>query len=214
MARVFAVLAGKYLGQPLVIVNRVGAGGTIATTEVKAAKHDGYTIMLNAVGVFTCQPKMRKVSYGLDDFETVIGLSYEPIVLTTNANPNYKSLDYLKNSKEIIKYDSSGTGDLPHLSQAAFFRKAGIETTHTPYDAGEHLQLYSDMLGQKVGVVAVHPGELIPYVKSGELLLLNIFSSERFDLIPDVPTFKEQGCGLDFSVWKFILVPKALILKL
>ncbi len=116
---------------------------------------------------------MRKVSYGLDDFETVIGLSYEPIVLTTNANPNYKSLDYLKNSKEIIKYDSSGTGDLPHLSQAAFFRKAGIEATHIPYDAGGAPAIIA-MLGQHVDVVTAHPGELIPYIKSGELLLLNI----------------------------------------
>jgi len=66
------------------------------------------------------------------------------------------------------------------------------------------------LLGQHVNVVAAHPGELIPYIKSGELLLLNIFSSERFDLIPDVPTFKEQGYDLDFSVWEFILVPKGV----
>jgi len=79
---------------------------------------------------------MGKVSYSLDDFETVIGLSYEPIVLATNANSDYKSLDDLKNAKEIIKYGSSGTGGLPHLSQAAFFRKAGIEATHILMTAG------------------------------------------------------------------------------
>ena len=82
---------------------------------------------------------MGKVSYSLDDFETVIGLSYESIVLATKANSDYKSSANLKNAKEIIKYGSSGTRGLPHLSQATFFRKAGIEATRYLITGGEHL---------------------------------------------------------------------------
>ncbi|MBA7587544.1 hypothetical protein ES708_29574 [subsurface metagenome] len=208
LLRIFASIAEDYFGQPLVVVNRTGAGGTIATTEVKGAKPDGYTIMLNAVGVFTTQPKMRDVSYSLDDFETVIGLSYEPIVLTVHSNSNYKSLDDLKNAKKNIKYGSSGTGSLPHLSQAAFFGKAGIESTHIPYKGGA--PAITALLGRHIDIIAAHPGELLPYVRSGDLLMLNIFSPERYYLIPDVPTFKEQGYDLDFSVWKFILTPKGV----
>jgi len=206
--RAFASIAKDYFGQPLVVVNRAGAGGTIATTEVKGAKPDGYTIMLDAVGVFTTQPKTREVSYSLDDFQTVIGLSYEPIVLAVHSNSGYKSLDDLKSAKKNIKYGSSGTGSLPHLAQAAFFKKAGIEATNIPYKGGA--PAITALLGRHVDTVAAHPGELLPYVRSGDLLMLGVFSPERYNLIPDVPTFKEQGYDLDFSVWKFILTPKGV----
>ncbi len=204
MARALSSIAEKHLGQPLIVVNRDGAGGTIATTEVKGADPDGYTIMLNAVGVFTAQPFMREVDYTLEDFEAIIGLSYEPIAVVVPADSDIYTADDLK-AKGSVKYASSGTGGLPHLSQAGLYGALGIEADHIPEKGGAGA--ITALLGGHVDIIAAHPGELIPHVENGTFRFIGIFSPERFDLIPDVPTFKEMGYDLDFSVWKFILVP-------
>jgi len=208
IGRALSAVAEKYLGQPLVVVNRAGAAGTIAVTEVKGAKPDGYTVLLAAIGLFTTQPKMRHVEYALDDFEPVIGVSYEPIILVTNPESGYKSLDDLKNSGKTIKYSSSGTGGLNHLAQAALYKKMGIKADHVPCkgDAPAIMAL----LGNHVDSTVAHPANLLPYLKSGKLLFLGVFSPERCNLMKDVPTLKEQGYDLDFSVSKFILVPKGV----
>lgn len=210
MSRAMSSLAEKYFEQPLVVVNRDGAGGTIATTEVKGAEPDGYTVMLSAVGVFTSQPKMREVMYSLDDFEPIIGLSYEPIVLAVNADSDIKNFEdvvnYAKNN--TIKYGHSGTGSLLHLAQAALFDKAGIKSEGIPFDGAA--PSITALLGKQIDIIATHPGILAPHVESGKIKILGIFSPERFETIEDVPTFKEMGYDIDFSVWKFLLVPKGI----
>ena len=204
MARALSSIAEKHLGQPLIVVNRDGAGGTIATTEVKGAPANGYTIMLNAVGVFTAQPFMREVDYSLDDFEAIIGLSYEPIAVVVPADSDIYTADDLK-AKGKVKYASSGTGGLPHLAQAGLYGASELEADHIPEKGGAGA--ITALLGGHVDVIAAHPGELIPHVENGTFRFVGIFSPERFHLIPDVPTFKEMGYDLDFSVWKFILIP-------
>ncbi|WHH61660.1 tripartite tricarboxylate transporter substrate binding protein [Petroclostridium sp. X23] len=208
MARAFSSIAEKHLGQPLVIVNRDGAGGTIATTETKSASADGYTIIMEAVGVFSTQPKMRKVSYTLDDFDPIIGLSYEPIVLAVNNGSEFKSFEDLKNAKRSIKFGGNAVGSLLHIGGMDLFAKAGIKAEHVPFQG--NAPGITALLGKHVDVVAAHPGELINHEKNGDLKIIGILSPERFHLIPDVPTFKEQGYDVDYSVWKFILTPKGV----
>lgn len=212
MSRALSEVAKDHLGQPLVVVNRDGAGGTIATTEFTEAKPDGYTVLMDAVGVFTTQPFMRDVKYSIDDFKGVIGLSYEPIFLAVNSDNPWESIEDLvenfKKSGKAVKYGHSGNGGLPHLSQAALYSQAGIKSESVPFDSNS--TALTNLLGKHVDVAVGHPTEMLPHLQEGKIRLLGVFLSERDERseFNDIPTFKEQGYDIDMSVWKFILVPK------
>ena len=212
MLRAMSELSPKYFGQPMVIINRDGAGGTIGTAEFVKTDPDGYNILMLAIGVFTTQPFMRDVQYKLDDFEGIIGLFYEPIILAVHKDSPYNSIEDLvadaKKTGKTFKYGSSGTGSLPHLSQAAFFSMAGIKADVVAFDGGG--PTITAILGKHVDAGAAHPTEILPFVQDGQLKMLGIFSSERDPrpALKDVPTFKEKGFDINMAVWKFLLVPK------
>ncbi|HZK53810.1 MAG TPA: tripartite tricarboxylate transporter substrate binding protein [Desulfosporosinus sp.] len=205
-ARTLAGIAEKYLGQPMIIVNRAGANGAVATAEAKSWNADGYQILFNAVGPMTSVPYLQDVPYTIDDFKGVIGLSYEPILLAVNSNSPYKTFDDMKKAGVAIKYGSSGTGSLTQIAEAALFDKAGIKASSVPFaGAGPAV---TALLGGHIDCTTGHPGEFEQHIKSGALRYIGVFSPERYDLTANVPTFKEQGQDLDFSVWKYVLVPK------
>jgi tripartite-type tricarboxylate transporter receptor subunit TctC len=213
MVRAIAELSPKYFGQPMIVVNRDGAGGTIATAEFVTADPDGYNICLEAIGVFTTQPFMRDVQYKLDDFEAIIGLSYEPIIVAVHKDSPYNTLADLiadaKKTGKTFKYGASGTGSLPHLSQAAFFGMAGVKADLVSFNGGAPTM--TALLGGHIDVAAAHPTEILPFALDGQVKMLGIFSSERDPRndLKNLPTFKEQGFDVNMAVWKFLIVPKA-----
>lgn len=206
--RAIADLGPKYFGVPVTVVNRDGAGGTIATTEFMTKKADGYTICLEAVGVFTTQPFMRDVKYSINDFRPVIGTTNEPIVMVASKQSGIKSADDMKALGRPINYGFSGAGSLPELSQRKLFEASGIESNAVPFDGGA--PTITALLGGHIDVGAAHPGEVSQYIESGDLVPIGIFSPERDprEKYKDIPTFKEQGYDIDMSVWKFLIVPK------
>lgn len=208
MVRVLAELTPKYLDTPANVVNRDGAGGTIATTEFVNAKADGHNIALEAVGVFTTQPFMREVKYSIEDFKPIIGLTTEPIVMVASKQSGFTSVEDMKASKESISYGFSGSGSLMQLSQEKFFKDAGIDSEAIPFDGGG--PTITALLGGHIDIGAAHPGEIMQYVENGDLVPIGIFNSERDtrDKLKDIPTFAEQGFPIDMSVWKFLIVPK------
>lgn len=205
LARVLASVGKKYLGVDVEVVNRDGAGGTIATAEVKAAKPDGYTIQLNAVGVMTTQPAMREVPYTIDDFDYVIGLSYEPIVMLTHTNSKYKTFDDFKNVKGTVMMAANAPGSLPYIAAVDVMYQAGIDAEAVPMTGGG--PSLTALLGNHVDLAMVHPNEAVQHVNNGDLQYLGICSLERNSMFPDIPTFKEMGIPVDYSVWKWIQVP-------
>lgn len=210
LARALAPYLEEYLGESITVVNKPGANGTIATSEFKNTRADGHTVLFNAVGNFTIQPFLRELNYDLDDFKGVIGLTTEPIIIGANADSGYESLedlvaDYQSTGAEL-NYGASAVGALPHLSQAAFFMEAGIGAAVVPHDGGG--PAVTALLGGHVDTAAAHPGEIMPQVDAGEITALGVFSGERIDSAPDVPTVQEQGYDVGvFEVWKFVLVP-------
>lgn len=209
LARSLANIIGNSLGQPIVVVNREGANGAIATKEVAAVKGDGHKIIIDASGVLNLAPNLNDVGYKIDDFKGIAGLTYEPVILAVNANSPYKTLgDILKEkgNGKTIKYGHSGANSFPHLSQAVFYKKAGIDAKDVPFKGGA--PAITALLGGHVDTIAGHPFDLVPQAQAGKIRLLGIFSPERFKDIPDLPTMKEQGYDIDMSVWKQILVQK------
>lgn len=204
-ARALAEAMNDVVDQSVVVTNREGAGGTIATTEVATQQPDAHTILFNAVGVFTTQPHLTEVQYSIDDFKAISGLTYEPIVLVVNSDSKWETLDDLiEDTGSRITYAHSGAGGLPDLAQADFFNQAGINAEGVAYD-GQNSAITA-LLGGHVDTVAGHPGSIMQHVESGDLRILGIFSPERFEQLPDVPTFEEKGFPIDMSVWKFLLV--------
>ncbi|WP_099157014.1 Bug family tripartite tricarboxylate transporter substrate binding protein [Virgibacillus ndiopensis] len=207
--RALAEIVGPEIGESVNITNREGAGGTIGIMEGANAASTGYEITFIASGAMVAQPHMREVQYENDDFKGIVGLTYEPVVLAVNADSDWDTLDDLiaeKNSNRIIKFAHSGAGGFPHVTQEAFFSEAGINAESVPFEGGG--PAVTALLGGHVDTVAAHPAELIPHVESGDIRLLGVFSPERFELLEDVPTFKEKGFDLNMSVWKALVVPK------
>lgn len=205
-ARALAEAMSTIIDQNVVVVNREGAGGTIATSDVAQQQPDAHTLLFNAVGVFTTQPVLNEVSYSIDDFRAVTGLTYEPIVLLVNADSPWESIDDLAAETDRVTYGHSGAGGLPDLAQASFYEQAGVDAESVAYE-GQNPAVTA-LLGNHVDTVAAHPGDTMQHVESGDLRVLGIFSPERFDDIPDVPTFEENGYPIDMSVWKYLLVSK------
>src|SRR5690625_3723891 len=206
-ARALAEARNEVVDQNVVVTNREGAGGTIATTEIETNQPDAHTILFNGVGVFTTQPHLTEVQYSIDDFKAISGLTYEPIVLVVNSDSKWETLDDLiEDTESRITYAHSGAGGLPDLAQAAFFNQTGITAESVAYE-GQNPAITA-LLGGHVDTVAGHPGSIMQHVEAGDLRILGIFSPDRFDQLPEVPTFEEKGFPIDMSVWKFLLVSK------
>ena len=206
MARAMSTVAEQYLGEPLIIENKEGAGGTVATTEFMADKPDGYNLMLAHAAIFTSQPKMQNVAYSADDFEGVIGLSVQPVVLVVGKDSPYQTFEDLADSGDEITFAGNSVGSIPHIGTMDLFSQAGVKATHIPFNGAA--AGITAMLGGQVDAAACHPDEVVSYVDSGDVRILGVMTPERFASIPDVPTFQEMGYDVDYSVWKSILVPK------
>lgn len=209
MSRALASAAERELGQPITIVNNGGANGTVATTDVANAKPDGYTMAIDTNALVAWQPHLKELQYTVDDFEGIDALGTEPIIMATNANSPWKTLDDLieeKTSDRTIAFGHAGEGGFPHLAQVEFFKEAGIDASSVPFDGGA--PAVTALLGNNVDVVVAGPAELLPQVEAGKLRLLGVFSPERPDFISDVPTFKEKGYDIEYSVSRYLLVPK------
>ena len=206
--RTMSTGAKKYLGQPLNVVNKGGAGGTIATTEFLSEKGDGYSIIFEAIGVFSTQPKMNKVSYTTDDFKPIIATSVDPIMLVTTKDSGVKTFEeFLEVAKtDEINFGYTGTGSLHHIANYALFNEIEADVNGVTYPGGG--ELIAAMMGDHVQYGSLHPVNIMSHKDSGAFIPLVVFSSERIEQYPDVPSIKEFGFDFEFEVWKFIAAPK------
>jgi tripartite-type tricarboxylate transporter receptor subunit TctC len=212
ISRSVAQVSKKYISKPMVVVNRDGANGVVATTESVRTAPDGYTILQGSSGLFTTIPLSQTVGYKQEDFEFLVGATNEPTVLTVNASSPFRTIDeWVKSAKEkgtIIRYSNSGLGSIPQLSAAYFFRLAGVKSQPIPFKGGG--PAVTSILGGHVDMAAVLPGEILPHVKAGKLRPLIIAANKRFPDYPDMPTMKERGFDIDIGVKKFIFAPRGL----
>jgi tripartite-type tricarboxylate transporter receptor subunit TctC len=211
MARTLAPLLEQRLGGVVNVINRPGATATLATGQVARAQADGYTIIIDPVGVFTLQPLLREVPYKLDDFRGVSGLSIQEIVVAINAKSPYKSykdlVDAARKEGRAIVYGSSGTVGFPHISQAALLKASGLKGRHIAFEGSA--QAMTALLGGHIEMIAVHPPEVLPQIKAGSARALGVLSAKRLASLPDIPTFAEQGVDVgEFAVWNSVLMPK------
>lgn len=212
VARTLVASAQEFFPVPLVVVNKPGAGGTLAADFVAKQKPDGYTVLVAGGSESTSVPNHRDVSYGLDDFEPILRLIRARIILVTKKGSGIESIEDLVAKAEEkpggLVYASTGAGSLYHSSMLLFTKEAGIEMRHTPYKGGAPAM--AALLGGHVDVTLAAPEEAQAQAAAGEINLLALTSDERTDLFPEVPTLKELGYDVYLENQKGLVAPAGI----
>jgi tripartite-type tricarboxylate transporter receptor subunit TctC len=196
--RALAEIASKHLGQPIVVENRPGAGGTLGpSTMAQTAKPDGYTIAQFPLGLLR-MPHMQKTNWDpLTDFTYIIGISGYTFGFTVKADSPYKTFkDYIEAARKqpgAINYGSTGTGSSPHLLMEELAGNAKVQLTHVPFKGNADLQ--AALLGGHVMAQSDASG-WDKYVDGGQMRLLVTFGEQRTQRWPEVPTAQELGYGV------------------
>jgi tripartite-type tricarboxylate transporter receptor subunit TctC len=209
VSRIFAPSLEKILGQPVVVVNKPGAGGVVGAKEVAMAKPDGYTISLMSISMILTQYTVPTPT-DLKDYIPVVQLLSNPALLTVNSKSPWNSLkefiDFAKANPGKIKFGASGTGTSDHIFASAFQKGAGIKLFHVPYTGDA--PAVTALAGRHVDANFAPMVSVKPLVDAGELKVLGVAADKRRDLYPNVPTWKEQRVNISISSFDGIYVPK------
>lgn len=210
IARTLSEPVSEALGQPVVVENRAGAGGTIATGEVAKADPDGYTVVMCEIGTMAINPHVYdSLTYDpVEDFDPVIQITSVPLVLGVGPKLGVSTFDEFmetaKNADPEIDYASSGVGSAQHLAFEYFKSQAGIEALHIPYNGAAPAR--TALISGEVG--AFIDGTLVPSIEDGEVTPLAVTGPERVPALPDVPTMKEKGVDVEYTAWHGLCVPQ------
>jgi len=197
MARIAADKMSRTLGQQIVVENRGGAGGTIATRDAARAAPDGYTLVIGGTGTLAVDPTLYKdPSYDpRKDFAPIGLIAKSALVILVNpALPVYSVADLIALAKKEpgqLNYASAGVGSGMHLGTVYFASEAGIDMTHIPYKGTGPALI--DLVGGHVSIYFSSMPSAIGLVKDGKVRALAVTDSKRSPLFPDLPTVAESG---------------------
>jgi tripartite-type tricarboxylate transporter receptor subunit TctC len=214
-ARVIANQLAINLGQPVIVENRVGGGGTIGTNLVAKAQPDGYNLLFIASGPMVLAPGLfGKVPYDpVGDFSPVALVASYPNTLLINRKSSFKSvkdiIDAAREKPGSLTFASGGIGTILHLSGELFKKTAGIQLVHVPYRGG--LAAIPDLIARRVDMLFANIGLALPYVNSDELAVAAITSTAPSPLLPNTPTLADAGAlpGYETNDWFGVLAPAA-----
>jgi tripartite-type tricarboxylate transporter receptor subunit TctC len=213
VGRPLASIMEKSLKQPIVLINRPGAGGAVGMASVAKGPADGYTVLmgLSSISIFPVSDRVqgRQPAYELRDFAPIALVTADPTVLVVRADGPYKTVkdfvDAAKANPGKINYSSSGVYGTLHVAMEIFADAAGIKLFHIPYQGGA--PAVTALLGGQVEALASGPAAAIGQIKGGKMRALASWSTERLKLLPEIPTFKELGYDAEFYIWTGIFVP-------
>jgi tripartite-type tricarboxylate transporter receptor subunit TctC len=210
IARLVGGKLSESLGQPVVVENRGGGGGTIAADAVAKAPPDGYTLLQNSITTHGVGPHLySKLPYDpVKDFSAVSGLALLPLIMAVHAALPYRSIDDVvaASKKGDVNFASSGNGGAPHMSAELFNSVTGARMIHVPYKGSG--PAVADLVGGRVQVMFDAAPSLIAHIRAGKLRVLAAASAQRNRLLPEVPTFAELGRPkIAVSLWYGLLAP-------
>jgi tripartite-type tricarboxylate transporter receptor subunit TctC len=212
MARNVADKMSAALGQPVVVENRGGAGGTIGTRSVAKAAPDGYTILLSYTATMAIAPSMN-VNAGYDprkDFVPIGMIGFAPNVLVVHPSLPARSvaelIAYAKAAPAPVQYGSPGVGTVNHLAGEYLASETGVKLQHVPYKGNGPAM--GDLLGGHIPMMFVPIPVALGNVKAGTLRGLAITTAKRSGLLPDLPTLAESGVpGFDVALRYGLMAP-------
>lgn len=210
LARVIADKTAHYLGQPIVIDNKAGAGGGVGAAAAAHSPPNGLNLFFGTAGTHGINPSLYgKLPYNpVKDFDPVAAVSSSANVLVVSPALGAKSLADLvamaKAAPGKLMMGSGGNGTTPHLSGVLLARMSGIETVHVPYKSGALLDIISGRLSYNFESVP----SALPFIQSGKVLALAVTDTQRVELLRDVPTIAESGYpGYQVMAWTGIFAP-------
>jgi tripartite-type tricarboxylate transporter receptor subunit TctC len=214
-ARAVQPRVSEFLGQPILIENRAGAGGMIGADLVAKAPADGYTVLVGNIAALA----MNVGVYSKMPYDPVRDLA--PIMRTVAVNyalvvhPSLPArtlaelITYARANPGKLSYGSAGAGSAPHLATELFKQAAKLDMVHVPFKGGG--PMVTDLLGGQVQLVIADQANLMPHVRTGRLRALAVGTLERSPAFPEIPTFAESGFpGFEARAWQGLAGPAGL----
>jgi tripartite-type tricarboxylate transporter receptor subunit TctC len=205
-ARVVAERLQQSLGQPFVIDNRPGAGGSIGTDMVVKSPADGYTLLAASSGPISIMPNLQKIPYEpLKDLAPVSLIALAPFALVVNPNfPASTAREFValvRASPDKYTFSSSGTGATAHLVSELFNSMAGLKARHVPYKGSA--PALTDLMSGQIDYALETVASLSGHIKAGRLKALGVTSARRTAALPDLPPLAEAADipGYDIGAW-------------
>jgi tripartite-type tricarboxylate transporter receptor subunit TctC len=208
VARLVAPKLSEAIGQSVVVENKPGAGGNVATQHVKRAAPDGYTLLVTSVAYAVNPALYPNAGYDpFTDFIPVILAPSTPNIITVNPAVPVKNLQELiaLARKQQLSYASSGIGTTTHLSMERIKMAAKVDITHVPYQPA---QAVGAAVAGHTQISSTSMPPAVSHVKSGKVRAIAVTSAQRSPALPDVPTVNEQGLsGFDDLTWTAFFAP-------
>jgi len=214
VGRPLAAVLEPIIKQPVVMETKAGAAGQVGAQYAATAKPDGYTLLVHIVSIsgFAEVDKLfgRTPKFTRADFIPIARLTAGPMVLVVNDQQPYKTVkdlvDDAKKRPDGIIFSSSGLYGALHLPTALFMKAAGIQMRHLPTNGGG--PALTAILGNNAQVLVSSVAAASGQIKAGKLRALAGFGAQRLASLPDVPTLKESGYDVEFSLWVGLFAPK------
>lgn len=199
------------LGQPIVIENRAGAGGTLGAGQVAKADPDGYSILAHSSALAIAPAIFPNLSFdATKDLSSVLMIGSSANVMIVPKERPWKTIqDFIADARAkpgSISFGSVGIGSAVHISAEKFRLAAGIEATHVPYRGGS--EVIADILGGRIDLYFCPLATALPLIREGQVRALVVSTPKRVAELPDVPTPVEIGLkGADSAIWFGVFVP-------
>jgi tripartite-type tricarboxylate transporter receptor subunit TctC len=213
LARAMAAELQEALGQPFVIENRGGAGGTLGSEVVARAAPDGHTLMMGHIGTLAVNPALyRNLSFDtVTSFQPITLVAVVPNIMVVNPRKvpaaNIPELIALaKRRPRALSYGSGGNGSAAHIAMVAFNTATGTEMEHVPYRGTGPMM--TDLIAGTIDLTLTGGPPALPPVRAGQLKALGVSSLTRLASAPEIPTIAEQGvAGFDATQWYGLVAP-------
>ena len=211
LARQIGARLQSMWGQGVAVDNRAGASGNIGTEAVVKSPADGYTLLLQNSTMVVNPAVSGKLNYDPEkDLTPIMLLGLTPIALVAHQGNNIKTLkelvDYSKANPTALNYGSCGVGTPQHFVMELVKQKSGVNATNVGYKGCA--PALTDVLGGQVQLAILSANLVAPHIKTGKLYGIGVSTATRYSLMPQVPTFEEQGLKpLDFSIWYALMGP-------
>jgi tripartite-type tricarboxylate transporter receptor subunit TctC len=207
LGRALANAAKTYLGQPVVAINKPGAGGGIMYNALHQAAPDGYTLGWNSLSVCTTS-NIGNVPFKSDDFAYIARIGFDSMVVAVKKDAPWKTFGEFKEyaiKNPGVKIGNAGTGSGTHLVAVMIEKAVGIKAVHVPLGAARRI---ASLLGGEVQAICVPFAEVIGQVKAGQARILVVTTPQRDPSSPEVPTLKELGYNVAMDLFRGVSAPK------